>query len=67
MSTTAWTYAQRLGGTYHADGLIAELREGVAIGIGDMSTCPCATPMCSDCVAGIAAEVLRELLTAERV
>lgn len=48
-------------------GLVDRLRAGVAIGIGDMGTCPCATPMCADCVAGIAAEVLRELLKTERV
>jgi hypothetical protein len=62
-----FTYRGLLG-TDAADFLLDELGEGVGIALGDMKVCPCSdNGMCSDCIAGIAAETLRELLDAERV
>lgn len=60
-----YTYAQRLGGTWHTDNLIAALREGIGIAFSD-NQCWHQTAPCLDCLIGTAGEVLSELLRTER-
>jgi hypothetical protein len=71
--TTSWTYADRLGGSHHVDGLADELREAL-VGSLDaaMGNCPhegvsSEWDLCNACAADTAVKVLRELLTEERL